>query len=272
VQDPTRSKTNRWLVLLASICLGLLVTTGVALAQPVGRPRLQTDSPLSPPATPTSTETLEVTPEPAPSTEVAPRPEPSPTRGPTPTSVPIPTATLPATAKPTPTFPVLPPEVRAFLSENERWLLGGCIGLASLVLLLVLVILIVRAVRRRARGGPAHQAGELSAQSTAWLEITGTHKEPRRFPLKPEGTTLGRASDNDLVIARDFPGWETVSPHHARIYRHGSRWVLEDLKSANGVYVDGIRTGRNLLRDGWRVGIGGVEFVFRGGGSQAKEV
>jgi pSer/pThr/pTyr-binding forkhead associated (FHA) protein len=66
-----------------------------------------------------------------------------------------------------------------------------------------------------------------------------------------------------LVIAQDLPGWETVSNRHARIYEQAGRWVIEDLGSTNGVYVNGKRTGRNLLQDGWRLGIGGVEFVCR---------
>ena len=67
-----------------------------------------------------------------------------------------------------------------------------------------------------------------------------------------------------MVIAQDLVGWETVSGHHARIYAQGDRWIVEDLGSTNGIYINGIRTGRNLLRDGWRLGVGGVEFVFHG--------
>ncbi|MEI2692320.1 MAG: hypothetical protein V9H69_22455 [Anaerolineae bacterium] len=34
------------------------------------------------------------------------------------------------------------------------------------------------------------------------------------------------------------------------------------MSNRNGVYVEGQRTARNLLRSGWRIGIGGVEFIF----------
>lgn len=76
---------------------------------------------------------------------------------------------------------------------------------------------------------------------------------------------MGRAPENDLVITPELAGWETVSRSHARIYRQGENWIVEDLGSTNGIYVNGRRTGRNLLRDGWRLGIGSVVFTFHAG-------
>jgi pSer/pThr/pTyr-binding forkhead associated (FHA) protein len=68
-----------------------------------------------------------------------------------------------------------------------------------------------------------------------------------------------------LRIDEKFPNWQTVSRYHARIYRDPStgRPVIEDNNSQNGVYVQGRRTARNLLKDGWTVTIGGVEFIYR---------
>ena len=97
-----------------------------------------------------------------------------------------------------------------------------------------------------------------------------TPDAPRRLGLKPEGTTIGRAPENNLVITSDFPDWETVSKHHARIYQQDQHWIIEDTNSMNGVYVNGKRTGRNLLRDGWQLDIGGVEFIFRANGKEAE--
>jgi len=86
---------------------------------------------------------------------------------------------------------------------------------------------------------------------------------PRRFRLKAEGVTIGREPENDLVITEEFPAWESVSRRHARIRQQANHWIVEDLGSTNGIYINERRTGRNLLRDGWRLGIGGVKFVFR---------
>jgi hypothetical protein len=103
----------------------------------------------------------------------------------------------------------------------------------------------------------------------AHLEATGFPEGTQRFTLNPAGFTIGRAEENHLAITRRFPGWDSVSRHHARIHRQGERWVVEDLGSMNGVYVNGRRTGRNLLRDGWRLSVGGVEFIFRSGAGEA---
>lgn len=46
--------------------------------------------------------------------------------------------------------------------------------------------------------------------------------------------TFGRAPDNTIVIGDDF-----ASSHHARIIARNGAWVLEDLSSTNGTFVDG---------------------------------
>jgi hypothetical protein len=76
--------------------------------------------------------------------------------------------------------------------------------------------------------------------------------------------SVGRAFENDFVVDARFPGYENVSAEHARIVQDASqRWLVEDLGSANGTYVNGRPTTMNVLQDGWRVGFGPVEFTFR---------
>lgn len=171
---------------------------------------------------------------------------------------PTPTPTAPATptiAPPTSPISRLP----ALLSENWPWVTIICLA-PLLILALLLVLWAWRRARRRPKPRPP---------IGSYLESVGISGGPRRFRLKPEGITIGRAPENDLVITQDFPAWETVSRHHARIYRQAGHWIVEDLGSMNGVYVNGRRTGRNLLRDGWRLGIGGVEFIFHAGAGEA---
>jgi hypothetical protein len=55
---------------------------------------------------------------------------------------------------------------------------------------------------------------------------------------------------------------ESLSPQHARILRRKQGYVLCDLQSEGGTYVNGRRITENLLRDGWTVRVGQVEFVF----------
>jgi len=82
------------------------------------------------------------------------------------------------------------------------------------------------------------------------------------FPLHKTVLTLGRAADNDIVIDDG-----EVSRHHARLTLRGNEWVLEDLGSRNGTFVNGQRiTGPVFLRPGSQVALGpDVLFSMEGG-------
>ncbi|MEB4210215.1 BTAD domain-containing putative transcriptional regulator [Mycobacterium sp. 94-17] len=80
----------------------------------------------------------------------------------------------------------------------------------------------------------------------------------RSHPLQ-RSTTIGRLGDNDIVL--DSP---KVSRHHAVIVDTGSGYVIEDLRSSNGVHVRDQRIGSAAtLRDGDRIRICDREFTFR---------
>src|SRR6478752_4797952 len=66
------------------------------------------------------------------------------------------------------------------------------------------------------------------------------------------GLTVGRATDNDLVL-RD----ERVSRHHARIGGRRGTLVFTDLGSTNGSEVNGTRVNEVVLGAGDRIRLGG---------------
>lgn len=69
---------------------------------------------------------------------------------------------------------------------------------------------------------------------------------PHRWLVRDDVTTLGRWPDNDIVLPDRM-----VSRHHAQIRKVGSQFLLEDLESTNGTYVNGERiTGPYVLQDG----------------------
>lgn len=140
------------------------------------------------------------------------------------------------------------------------WVLVGVLALAGLLLAVGLTVYFLRKAKRSQKASTPDQP----APSANWpcLEVPGASGGPCHFRLQPANNIIGRDITNDIVITQDLPGWETVSPQHARIYRQDSRWILEDLNAMNGVYINGQRTGRNLLHDGYQVGIGGVTFIF----------
>ncbi len=83
----------------------------------------------------------------------------------------------------------------------------------------------------------------------------------RRYELRPKApTTLGRAIDNDIVIAD-----ASVSRHHASIVPQDGGFALRDLASQNGTFVGGQRIdGTRPLANGDDVRLGDAPFVFHG--------
>lgn len=66
--------------------------------------------------------------------------------------------------------------------------------------------------------------------------ISGS-EETREVSLDAESVTLGRSFDCDIVIEHS-----SISRNHARIYKDPfDRWIIEDLDSQNGIFVDGKR-------------------------------
>jgi DNA-binding SARP family transcriptional activator len=77
--------------------------------------------------------------------------------------------------------------------------------------------------------------------------------------LRGTATRIGRDADNEIVIKDSY-----VSRHHAAVMDTGSSFVIIDLRSANGVEVEGqrIHTTANLA-DGDKIKIGSHEFTFQ---------
>ena len=68
--------------------------------------------------------------------------------------------------------------------------------------------------------------------------------------------TVGRAPDNTVVLSDLL-----VSRHHARLRSEGQAWWLDDLRSANGTYVDGRRvTAAQRVTSASRIAIGHQTF------------
>jgi len=86
----------------------------------------------------------------------------------------------------------------------------------------------------------------MAEQDYAMLVMREGSSVTQRWPLDKPVLNIGRGPDNDLV----FPDRE-ISRHHCRIRREGRNYVLEDLGSKNGTFVNDQRlTGRHVLLDG----------------------
>src|SRR2546426_4387589 len=78
--------------------------------------------------------------------------------------------------------------------------------------------------------------------------------------------TLGRSRDNTIVLQD-----EHASRHHAQIVRDEDRWVLHDLGTLNGTFINGQRIAQPTpLEDGQIVGIADMRLRFSLVGSQVQ--
>lgn len=78
---------------------------------------------------------------------------------------------------------------------------------------------------------PAPEQGEARI-----LVITSGSSAGQQIELPEEQLTIGRSSDSGLVIRDDF-----TSTHHARLLHWPDGWVIQDLDSTNGTFLDGER-------------------------------
>jgi DNA-binding response OmpR family regulator len=78
------------------------------------------------------------------------------------------------------------------------------------------------------------------------------HQLPARL------VTIGRAVECDIVIAS-----RSISRENTRLRREGRQWLVEDLESTNGTYLNGERVIAAMkLRDGDSIKVGDVMFLF----------
>ena len=77
-------------------------------------------------------------------------------------------------------------------------------------------------------------AAPATSAAIAHLRVLEPHGADRAFVLHAGVLTIGRGSENDLVL-----GDPRVSRRHARIQVRGGRLVLSDLDSRNGTRVNG---------------------------------
>jgi MoxR-like ATPase len=77
------------------------------------------------------------------------------------------------------------------------------------------------------------------------------------YPLRKDIVTLGR--DDKCAVRLDVDG---ISRNHAQVIREGSGWLITDLMSTNGTFVNGEKADQRTLVDGDSIGIGDVELVF----------
>jgi pSer/pThr/pTyr-binding forkhead associated (FHA) protein len=89
------------------------------------------------------------------------------------------------------------------------------------------------------------------------IRQTPLDEVPREIALTRGECVIGRGEECDIVIPHT-----SISREHARLKKLTPGFVLFDLKSKNGTFVNGRKVVENLLKEGMTVKIGDIEFVF----------
>ena len=98
-----------------------------------------------------------------------------------------------------------------------------------------------------------------AADTPRRLVITSGPREGMEIDLPSEQLTIGRSSESGLVIRDDY-----TSTHHARLMLWNDEWVIQDLDSTNGTFLDGARvTLPTPVPVGTPVTIGTTTFELR---------
>ena len=110
--------------------------------------------------------------------------------------------------------------------------------------------------QRSREGGSAPAATAASGDApTTVTERAG----PSSASATGSGLTIGRSSGSGLQIKDDY-----TSNNHAKIVRWRDQWVVQDLGSTNGTFVEGRRiTESTPVRVGSSVRIGTTTFELR---------
>jgi hypothetical protein len=82
-------------------------------------------------------------------------------------------------------------------------------------------------------GGYARPAKVKRGRAAHQLVVTAGQLAGTRITLGESPITIGRAEDSTLVINDDY-----ASARHARLVPRGGQWLVEDLGSTNGTYLD----------------------------------
>jgi hypothetical protein len=89
------------------------------------------------------------------------------------------------------------------------------------------------------------------------LIITAGNQSGKKIPLLPMTMTIGREHDNNIEL-KD----EEVARYHARILFHDSQFVIEDLESSTGTWVNDNRVTREVLHNSDKIRLGRTTMVI----------
>lgn len=99
---------------------------------------------------------------------------------------------------------------------------------------------------------------DVVAPVVAQLTFTSGASAGTVIPLTDNEVRIGRQRDNDIQL-----GDLGISGHHARIYRGPDAYIVEDLKSRNGTWLNGVRVYHSSLTNGDALRLGETDLKYQ---------
>ena len=104
---------------------------------------------------------------------------------------------------------------------------------------------------------PGAKPAPTQSSASLRMEILIGPNAGKRFSINAEGVTIGRAADNQIVLADD-----TVSSHHARIYYAQGAFMVEEVRATNGIFINGVKTSQAAIKGNTTFKFGATEGAF----------
>jgi transcriptional regulator with GAF, ATPase, and Fis domain len=89
------------------------------------------------------------------------------------------------------------------------------------------------------------------------LRVLSGPDEKKKFDLNRKSTRIGKKEDNDVMLMDN-----TVSRHHVEIEQTADSYLLKDMNSTNGTYINGLKVKEAYLSPGDVIKIGSSEIEF----------
>jgi pSer/pThr/pTyr-binding forkhead associated (FHA) protein len=104
----------------------------------------------------------------------------------------------------------------------------------------------------------AQSSGSGSGARPSLQRIREDGSQEKAFPLTRDSCLIGRSPSVEIPLAD-----ETVSAVHARVWKKGDSWWLEDLDSRNGTFLNQIPVTKGaVLCSGDRIRVGRILLAF----------
>jgi hypothetical protein len=105
----------------------------------------------------------------------------------------------------------------------------------------------------------AADTSKQAEQKATKLVVTEGDKAGVEIALSGRQLTIGRAGDSDLIVDDEY-----ASTHHAKLVFINGDWLIQDLDSTNGTFLDGQKVGTPMtVSMNTQVRVGQTTFELR---------